>query len=203
MGQASRRAPGEVIGLARDVAELVGALASDALVLHQRRSASRSIAVAPFPRSRQLGGGRPSGHSDPVGDAVANVDEAFTEGRSAAGRAYAEVAIAIEAAVILLRDAEKIADAVLRPHPVAKADDDVVEGQLAVAGDRVGCTSHAFHGYRGVPARTPGSDLCRWCADFWRRYRQRPSKTDLEQLEERRVRSTSGTARGGDHRRAA
>lgn len=190
MAPPAHRTPGEVLELAREAAELAQVLASDALDLHQRRSAARSSVVVPLPKSRQLGGGRPSGHGDPVGEAVANVDEAFTEGRSAAGRAYKEAVIALEATVVLLRDAEKVADAVLRPRVNEKPADD-------------GCTSHALHGYKGVPTRTAGSDLCRWCSDFWRRYRQRPSRNDLEQLEERRVRSTSGTARGGPQRRAA
>jgi len=156
-----------------------------------------------LPRSRQLGGGSPGGVADPVGEAVANAEDAFAEARSAAGRVYREAAAALEASVVLLRDAARMADAVLRPQPVRVHEAQAHDGDLPFAGEAVGCTSHATHGYRGVPARSQGSDLCRWCADFWRRHRQRPSRTDLEQLEERRARSASGTARGGDQRRAA
>lgn len=170
--------PGRVLELGRDARELVDQLVSDALQLNAKRSTSR---VTGFRRSSGfIGAHRGSGHGDPVGEAVANALEADESGP--ARRAYGEVSEALEAVVVILQSAGAAASCVLEPKPEGPPD--------------VGCTSHALHGFLNVETRTPGSELCRWCADFWAKYRQRPSLADLQALEERRVYA-------GEKRRAA
>jgi hypothetical protein len=117
------------------------------------------------------GGG---GHGDPVGELVAAEFDADLENKGRARRAYRETVTTLETVVVLLRSGTGAARAVLHPAPIAGPEDQ-------------GCTSHAAHGFLHVETRTAGSDLCRWCADFWRKFKQRPSLADLQALEESRV----------------
>jgi hypothetical protein len=123
------------------------------------------------PTGRRLTG---DGHGDPIGELVAAEVDAEADDVGPVRSAYGQGLRASLATVSILRSAVETSDAVLNPKPPAKPEDE-------------GCTSHAAHGFKGVPTRTPGSDLCRWCADFWRRHNQRPSLNDLQVLEERRV----------------
>ena len=177
--QARRQRPSQdqAVDLAGELVHLAQLARVQLVALDMRRTA---VARSGYRSASHFeGGGRGrsltgDGHGDPIGELVAQEVDADAENKGPVRQAHGEAVDAIHAAVVLLRSATGSAQAVLDPSRPAGPEDQ-------------GCTSHADHGFRGVPTRSPGGDLCRWCADFWRKYQQRPSKNDLQMLEERRV----------------